>query len=84
MAIRASPIVGSGMGFDHAGAARARSEQGTWTKAFDKYADSPLELMGMANCDRSTSPKLGKQRAGGDEGDLKDPGVYHSTVCTLL
>ena len=55
-----------------------------WIKASDKYADRALELVGMTNCNSSTSLKLDKQHMDGDEEDLKDPGVYRSTMCALL
>ncbi len=84
MAIKASPTVGPGVGFDREGATRARTEQGTWIKGFDKHTDRALELMGMTNCKSSTSPKLDKQHMDGDEEDFKDPGVYRSTARTFL
>ncbi len=84
MAIKASPIVGSGMGFDHVGATRAHAEQRMWIKAFDKYASTASELMGVTNCTSSTSPKLDKQHLDGDDDDLKVPGVYRSKVFMLL
>jgi hypothetical protein len=83
VAIKASSIVGSGMGFDHDGAARARAQQGTWIKDFGKCADRRLELTGMTNCSSSTSPKLDKQNMDGDDEDLKDLEVYRSTVRLL-
>ncbi len=55
VAIKANPIVGSGI--DRVGATRARVEQGAWINAFDKHADKALELMGMTNCNNSTSPE---------------------------
>ncbi len=55
-----------------------------WTKGFDEYSDRALELMGMTNCNSSASPKLDKLRVDDDEEDLRDPGVYRFTVCTLL
>ena len=83
-ALKVSPLVEAGMGFDHVGATRLRTESGMWIKPFDKYTERALDLMGMVGCNTSTSPRLDKQIMEGDENDLEESSVYRSAVCTLL
>ena len=84
VAIKVSPLVEAGMGFDHVGATRMRTESGMWIKPFDKYTERALDLMGMVSCNTSSCPKLDKQHLEGDEKDLEESSVYRSALCTLL
>ena len=84
VAIKVSPLVEAGVGFDHVGATRMRTESGMWIKPFDKYTERALDLMGMVSCNTSSCPKLDKQHLEGDENDLEESSVYRSAVCTLL
>ena len=38
-ALKVSPLVEEGMGFDHVGATRLRTETGMWIKPFDKHLE---------------------------------------------
>ena len=82
--IKVSPLVWHGMGFDHVGTTRVRTEDGMWMQVFPKYTENALRIMGMENCNASTSPKLDKQFIEGDAEDYDKPENYRSATCTLL
>ncbi len=68
LVIRVSPMVKPGLACDHLGTARARTEAGLWIQSFGKYVTKVLELLGVQDCNFSTSPKLDKAHMDGDDG----------------
>ena len=84
LVIKISPLVLAGSSFEHVGTRRTRTADGMWIQAFDKYVTKVLELLGMNNCNSSTSPKLDKAHLDGDELPCEDGAKFRTAVCTLL
>ena len=84
MVLKVSPLIMPGMGFDHVGAARIRTEDCMWVQPVDKYMERALEIMGMEKCNVSTSTKLDKAKMDGDDEPYDRPELYRSATCTLL
>ena len=84
LVIKVSPLVKSGMAFDHVGTTRYRTDEGMWIQTHEKYVTKVLEMMSMSTCNASTSPKLDKATMDDDEVPCEKPALFRTAVCTLL
>ena len=84
LVLKVSSMIKPGMGFDHVGASRFRTDDGMWIQPFSKYVERALEIMGMEKCNASKRPKLDKANMEGDDEPYDRPQLYKSTTCTLL
>ena len=84
LVLKLSPLVKHGMAFDHVGTTRYRTTEGMWIQTHDKYVAKVLDMLGMTNCNVSTSPKLDKAHMDDDDMPCEKAALFRTAVCTLL
>ena len=84
LVLKISPLVKYGMAFDHVGTTRFRTSEGMWIQTHDKYVAKVLDMLGMASCNASTSPKLDKAHMEDDDQPCEKAACFRTAVCTLL
>jgi hypothetical protein len=82
--IKVSPLVLLGMAFDHVGTTRSKTDDGMWIQSCGKYVSKVLEIMGMQDCNPSTSPKLDRAHMEGDDDPCEKAALFRTGVCTFL